>query len=90
MSAGHYAGSILSIQSWWGDIAVLQAKLAGPALAAAEAAEAEKSIFMLYLVCIVAAIMLVLVSVIVLDAARRWWEILAGPAPAPQLETAGQ
>ena len=85
-----YAGSILSIQSWWGDIAMLQAKLAGPALAAAEAAEAEKSIFMLYLVCIVAAIMLVLVSVIVLDAARRWWEILAGPAPAPQLEEAGQ
>jgi carbon starvation protein len=72
-----YAGSILKLLEWWGEAVKLQAKLAGPALAAAEAAAADKQLFMWRLICALTVIMLGLVSIIVVDSVRRWHEILS-------------
>jgi carbon starvation protein len=64
-----FAG-VLRIQAWWAD-------LAGPSLDPAKA-------FSLKLMCALASIMLVLTTLIVLDAVRRWYAILSAAAQ-PQL-----
>jgi carbon starvation protein len=74
-----FAGSILSLKSWWGEIGALQAKVAGAALSAGELAAAGKQLFMWRLVSVLTLIMLTLVAVIVVDALRRWVQILAVP-----------
>ncbi len=64
-----FAG-VLRIQAWWAD-------LASPALDPAKA-------FSLKLMCFLASVMLVLTTLIVLDALRRWYAILSAVAQ-PQL-----
>ncbi len=76
-----FTASVMSIQSWWGQIGTLQATIAAGALPAAELAAADKQAFLLKLVCLLAGIMLCLVGVIVVDAVRRWWTILRTAAP---------
>jgi carbon starvation protein len=76
-----FTASVMSFQSWWGLIGTLQASIAAAALPAAELAAAGKQVFLLKLVCLLAGIMLCLVSVIVVDAVRRWWLILRSAAP---------
>jgi len=83
-----FTAGVMSLQQWWGEIARLQEKMAG--LSGAELAAADKQLFMWRLVCILAVIMLSLVSVVVVDAVRRWWQILFLPASAPQLEAAAK
>lgn len=60
-----YWASILSIGGWWAEQAV----------------ELDSNkVFMLRLVCALSALMLVLVTVLLADALRRWVQILRGPA----------
>jgi carbon starvation protein len=72
-----YTGSIMKLQEWWGEAVKLQTKLAGPAMAVAEAAAADKQLFMWRLLCVLSVIMLALVSIIVVDSLRRWAEIIS-------------
>jgi carbon starvation protein len=74
-----YAGSILKLQEWWGYALELQVKLAAPALAAADALKMGRQLFMWRLVCVLSVIMLALVSIIVVDSARRWIQIISKP-----------
>ncbi len=74
-----FTASVLKIREWWASI---------PSAAPQQA-------FSLRLMSVLASIMLVLTAAIVLDAARRWWGILAQPAlvpaahPVPAAGTAG-
>ncbi|MBL8877635.1 MAG: carbon starvation protein A [Phycisphaerales bacterium] len=60
-----FTAGVINIRNWWADVAKVP-----PA-----------EVFLVKLLCGLAAIMLVLTAVIALDAARRWWAILA---TAPQ------
>ena len=85
-----FTATVMSLQLWWAEIGALQAKLDSRLLAAAEVPAAEKQIFMWWLVWVLAAIMLSLVAVIVVDSLRRWWQILAAPVPAAELQAAAK
>jgi carbon starvation protein len=69
--------SVMSIHGWWvHDIP------------AAELANAMDKVFLLKLLCVLASTMLGLTILITADAARRWVEILSGPAPVREAEAA--
>ena len=57
-----FTAGIQSIQSWWREMAVMQASLAPD----------PSAVFYLKLMCVLAAIMLVLSALVVLDAVRSW------------------
>ncbi len=68
------AAGLLSLNFWWGEAATAQ----GP------------QAFQLRLLCVMAAIMLFLTGLITIDAVRRWWQILAQPAPLAVTTPAGE
>ncbi|MBI5763977.1 MAG: carbon starvation protein A [Planctomycetes bacterium] len=59
-----FTAGIMNIQSWWTQTATAPAE----------------QVFLLKLMCGLAALMLFLTAVIAVDAARRWWNILVGGA----------
>ena len=62
-----FTAGIMNIQMWWAQTATVD----------------PNQVFLLKLMCVLAGIMLGLTAVIALDAARKWWSILAsGPKPA--------
>ncbi len=63
-----FAAGIKSVHGWWMETATAPAD----------------QLFLLKLACILCGTMLALTGVIVLDAVRRWYSILATPAMAPQ------
>ncbi|MCY3020140.1 MAG: carbon starvation protein A, partial [Planctomycetota bacterium] len=83
-----FAAGVISLQQWWGEIGKLQAKMA--TLEGAELTAADRQLFMWRLVCVLAVIMLALVAVVVVDAVRRWYQILSSAVPASQIEAAGK
>ena len=69
-----FTAGVESIGSWWSE-------LADPAITSAEA-------FHVRLLCILTGTMLILSAVIVADAARRWYMLLARGVSRPELELA--
>jgi carbon starvation protein len=66
----------------------LAARLASGAIPAEKSAETSVLIFNARLDAAVTALFMVLVAVVVLDAARVWWRVLRPPPPAPVAEAA--
>ena len=64
----------------------LAARLASGAIPAEKSAETSVLIFNARLDAAVTALFMVLVAVVVLDAARVWWRVLRPPRPAPAAE----
>jgi len=71
-----FTASVQSIQNWWG-------QLANPALPAAQA-------FSYKLMCVLASVMLVLTGLIVFEAIRRWYLLLANGIPQETAELGGE
>lgn len=59
-----FTAGVMNIQGWWAQTATV----------------AAEQVFLLKLMCGLAALMLFLTAVIAVDAARRWWNILVGGA----------
>lgn len=59
-----FTAGVLNIKGWWAQTATV----------------APEQVFLLKLMCSLAALMLFLTAVIAVDAARRWWNILVGGA----------
>ncbi|MGD0089328.1 MAG: carbon starvation protein A [Planctomycetota bacterium] len=85
-----FTAGVMSVRNWLAEIDKLQAKVASQTMLTADMAKADKQLFMWWLVCVLAVIMLALVAVIVLDSLRRWWQIVATPVPRIELQTAGK
>jgi carbon starvation protein len=66
-----------SIGQWLRELAVWNVQLADPAITVARAQEIGSKVFSIQLTCVMAAVMLVLAALIVLDALRRWCVLLA-------------
>jgi carbon starvation protein len=83
-----FTAGVESIRSWWASLGDLQAQLASAQVTAQVADEMAREVSSLKLMCALASVMLVLSGVILVDAVRRWYQILrsepAGPLqPAP-------
>lgn len=91
-----FAAGIQSVQMWWGSVSAIPGKVAAltqslvgldPLRDAEKIAAITKSIgefnsesFLMKLACLLAAIMLTLSAIIVIDVVRRWYVILSGEA----------
>jgi carbon starvation protein len=71
-----FTAGIESIQNWWG-------LLANPDLSAAQ-------LFSYKLMCVLASLMLVLTGIILIEAVRRWYLLLAGGIPKESAEMTGE
>ncbi len=74
-----FTAGVESIQQWLNELAGLSAQLADPAMAS-QAEELALKVFSIKLTCAMAGIMLVLSALIVIDAVRRWYVLLANGA----------
>jgi carbon starvation protein len=83
-----FAAGGLSIVMWLRDIDAVKQKLAVVGLTADKVSTLRLDLFSLSLTCVIAATMLVLSAVVVVDTVRRWWSILRTPAAQP-VELAG-
>ena len=80
-----FTAGVLSIQSWSAELADLQSQLASLAGESQGVQELATKVFSLKLMRMLAGIMLVLSAVIIVDAVRKWYGILASePQPAVQ------
>jgi carbon starvation protein len=87
--ASVFAAGTLSIGMWWQEIGLLTQRLASPDLSAAAAEDLRRQIFTVKLTCVMAAAMLALSAVVVLDSLRRWVVLLRSPSIQP-VELAGK
>ena len=74
--ASVFAAGILSIGMWWQEVGSLKAQLAGLEPLAEGAEGLRLQIFSVELACVMAAAMLALSAVVVVDALRRWYQVL--------------
>jgi carbon starvation protein len=74
-----FIAGVMSIQNWQHTLADLQLKLSSGGLSALMAEELGKEAFSLRLMCLLAGVMLVLSALIIVDAVRRWRQILRLP-----------
>jgi carbon starvation protein len=79
--ASVFAAGILSIGMWWQEIGLLKDQLASPGLLAKAAEDLRLQVFSVKLTCVMAAAMLALSAIVVVDALRRWYLLLRGPSP---------
>lgn len=79
-----FTAGIESIQQWLKELAGWNALLADPTTAAAKIEEVGLKIFSIKLTCVMAASMLVLSAMIVVDAVRRWCVLLSAGAKQPE------
>jgi carbon starvation protein len=79
-----------SIGQWLRELAVWNVQLADPAITVARAQEIGAKVFSLQLTCVMAAVMLVLAGLIVLDALRRWYVLLASAEMRPEASLAAE
>ncbi|MBI4862434.1 MAG: hypothetical protein HY815_19570 [Candidatus Riflebacteria bacterium] len=77
-----YAAAVMSLEGWWAQVTGLEGKIAAGTLTGAALVAGQKQAFLWKLVCVLAVIMLALVSVVVFEAVRRWWSILREPPRA--------
>jgi carbon starvation protein len=87
--ASVFAAGILSIGLWWQEIGLLKNQLASPGPLADAAEGLRLQIFSVELACVMAAAMLALSAVVVVDALRRWYLVLHGLG-APKAELASR
>ncbi len=87
--ASVFAAGTLSIGMWWQEIGLLTQRLASPNLSAAAAEDLCRQIFTVKLTCVMAAAMLALSAVVVVDSLRRWVVLLRSPSIQP-VELAGK
>jgi carbon starvation protein CstA len=74
-----FTAGIESIQQWLNELEALGVQLADPAMAS-QAGELALKVFSTKLTCVMAGTMLVLSAMIVIDAVRRWYVLLANGA----------
>jgi carbon starvation protein CstA len=79
--ASVFAAGIMSIGLWWQEIGSLKAQLANLDLSAEAADGLRLQVFSVKLTCAMAAAMLALSAVVVVDALRRWYLLLRAPLP---------
>lgn len=79
-----------SIGQWLRELAVWNVQLADPAITVARAQEISAKVFSIQLTCVMAAVMLVLAGLIVLDALRRWYVLLARAEMLPEASLAAE
>lgn len=72
-----FTAGVQSIQQWLSELHLLNLQRADPAMAVAELEALGVKIFSLQLTCAMAVAMLVLSGLIVVDAVRRWYVLLA-------------
>jgi hypothetical protein len=65
---------------WWQEIGSLKDQLASPGLLSEAAKDLRLQVFSVELACVMAAAMLALSAVVVVDSLRRWYLMLRGPA----------
>ena len=87
--ASVFAAGTLSIGMWWQEIGLLTQRVASPDLSAAAAEDLRRQIFTVKLTCVMAAAMLALSAVVVVDSLRRWVVLLRSPSIQP-VELAGK
>ncbi|MGO9107810.1 MAG: carbon starvation protein A [Thermoguttaceae bacterium] len=87
--ASVFAAGILSIGMWWQEIGLLKAQLANLEPSAEAAAGLRLQVFSVKLTCVMAAAMLALSGVVVVDTLRRWYLMLRA-ASLKGVELAGK
>lgn len=73
-----FSAGIQSVQSWWQKAGALAAELSELSAGSEAARKAALDIFSLKVTSVLAIAMLALSAVVVVDAARKWYSILAG------------
>jgi carbon starvation protein len=81
-----FTAGVMSIQQWMQELAALNAQLGDATLTVEAARDLTMKLFSVKLTCVMAAVMLVLSALIMLDAARRWYVLLANGRLAPAAE----
>jgi carbon starvation protein len=71
-----FTAGIESIHQWWHELAAWNMQLADPATSAAMVEEIGMKIFSIKLTCAMAAVMLGLSALIVIDGLRQWYHLL--------------
>ncbi len=79
--ASVFAAGIMSIGLWWQEIGTLKVQLASLGLSAETADGLRLQVFSVKLTCAMAAAMLALSAIVVVDALRRWYLLLRAPLP---------
>jgi carbon starvation protein len=74
-----FTAGVESIHQWLNDLAALNLQLTDAVLPAGQLKEIGLKAFSLKLTCVMAAVMLVLSALIVVDALRRWYVLLLSP-----------
>ena len=74
--ASVFTAGVLGIGMWWQEIGSLRDRLSNPGLSAEAAAELGWQVFSVGLTCLMAAAMLALSAVVVVDSLRRWHLLL--------------
>jgi carbon starvation protein len=74
-----FTAGVESIHQWWNELAALNLQLSDAALPAKQLSEIGLKAFTLKLTCVMAAVMLILSALIVIDALRRWYVVLRSP-----------
>jgi carbon starvation protein len=74
-----FTAGVESIHQWWNELAMLNLQLTDAVLPAKQLQEIGLKAFSIKLTCVMAAVMLVLSALIVIDALRRWYVLLRSP-----------